>query len=253
MRSGLGSSRAIAVPPLASGGQAKLAKPPRGSICVYVLFLSDTCIVMFSVPGRSKSPSFAYRTRLRLFSLGLLAIVTGLSVHQILRSPGTEPQAILVLGGAPEREVFAADLAQQHPNLPIWVSSGSNPEYAEWVFDEANIDRDLVHLDYAAVDTVTNFTTLVDRLHSQGIHSVYLVTSDYHMRRAQVIGQIVLGSRGIQFQPIAIPTGETPEPIDLAVRDGARAIVWLVTGKTGSSLKDDVKESTNGIGIRLQP
>jgi len=152
-----------------------------------------------------------------------------------LKSELLKPQALLVLGGATEREVFAAKFAQKHPQLPIWVSSGSNPEFAEWVFSEAGIKSDRLHLDYRAVDTVTNFTTLVDELKARGIESVYLITSDDHMRRAQIIGEIVLGSRGISFKPVAVPSGRTPEPVEKAVRDGARAILWLTTGYTGAN------------------
>lgn len=147
-----------------------------------------------------------------------------------------QPEAVLVLGGAAERERFAAEFAKQHPNLPVWVSSGSNPEYAEWIFTEAGIDPNRVHLDYQAVDTVTNFTTLADYFKTRKIRSVYLITSDYHMRRAQVIGEIVLGSRGIAFQPIAVPSERSPEPITKVVRDAARATLWVVTGETGSNL-----------------
>ncbi|MBE9096858.1 YdcF family protein [Tychonema sp. LEGE 07203] len=152
-----------------------------------------------------------------------------------LKSEFLKPQALLVLGGATEREVFAAKFAQKHPQLPIWVSSGSNPEFAEWVFSEAGIKPDRLHLDYRAVDTVTNFTTLVDELKGRGIESLYLITSDDHMRRAQIIGEIVLGSRGISFKPVTVPSGRTPEPMEKAVRDGARAILWLTTGYTGAN------------------
>ncbi|MGD1804062.1 YdcF family protein [Dapis sp. BLCC M126] len=145
------------------------------------------------------------------------------------------PQALLVLGGAIEREVFAAEFAQQHPNLDIWVSSGTNPEYAEWLFSQAGISQTRLHLDYDAVDTVTNFTTIVDKLKSQGITSVYLITSDDHMRRAVVIGQIILGSRGITFTPLPVPSGRSPEPIEKAIRDGMRGILWLTTGYTGAN------------------
>jgi uncharacterized SAM-binding protein YcdF (DUF218 family) len=155
--------------------------------------------------------------------------------YQQLKSEFQRPQALLVLGGATEREVFAAKFAQEHPALPIWVSSGSNPEFAEWVFSEAGIKSDRLHLDYRAVDTVTNFTTLVDELKAKGIESVYLITSDDHMRRAQIIGEIVLGSRGISFKPVAVPSGRTPEPVQKALRDGARAILWLTTGYTGAN------------------
>lgn len=146
------------------------------------------------------------------------------------------PQAVLVLGGAAEREQFAAEFAKQHPNMPVWVSSGSNPEYAEWLFDKAGIAPDRLHLDYRAVDTVTNFTSLADYFKTRDIRSVYLITSDYHMRRAQVIGEIVLGSRGIDFQSIAVPSGKSPEPLNKVLRDAARSVLWVITGETGSQL-----------------
>jgi uncharacterized SAM-binding protein YcdF (DUF218 family) len=147
-----------------------------------------------------------------------------------------QPQAVLVLGGATERERFAAEFAKEHPNLPIWVSSGSNPEYSEWVFAEAGISPDRVHRDYQAVDTVTNFTTLVNEFKARGITSIYVITSDYHMRRASVIGEIVFGSQGIDFKPVAVESGQDPESWNKAIRDGARAMLWVATGDTGDSL-----------------
>ncbi|MDB9526795.1 YdcF family protein [Oscillatoria sp. CS-180] len=150
-----------------------------------------------------------------------------------------EPQAILVLGGAAEREHFAADFARQHPDLEVWVSSGTNPEYAQWLFQEADIASNRVHLDYRAVDTVTNFTTVVEDLKQDGVESVYLVTSDYHMRRAAIIAQIVLGRHDIAFQPISVPSGESQsEPLVRGIRDGARAVFWVFTGQTGSSWRE---------------
>ena len=151
-----------------------------------------------------------------------------------------KPQAVLVLGGssaALEREKFAAKFALQYPDLPIWVSGGSpNQRYTKRVFAKAGIDLTRLHLDYQAVDTVTNFTTLVDDLQTRGIHSVYLITSDYHMRRARIIGEIVLGSRGIDFKAVKVPSERSPESIEKAIRDGGRAIVWLLTGHTGASI-----------------
>lgn len=54
--------------------------------------------------------------------------------YQQMRNYIEPPQALLVLGGEPRREQFAAEFAHQHPELSVWVSSGSNREYAEWVF-----------------------------------------------------------------------------------------------------------------------
>ncbi len=172
--------------------------------------------------------------RLRCLIL-VLPIMLWLSYKQI-KSQFEQPQAIVVLGGSEERERFTAQFARQHPDIPIWVSSGTPKAYARQVFAKAGIDRSRLHLDYRAVDTVTNFTTLVDELQARGIKSIYLITSDYHMRRARVIGEIVLGSRGIDFKPVSVPSGQSPETIEKAIRDGARALLWVTTGHTGASL-----------------
>ncbi|WOB44948.1 YdcF family protein [Thermoleptolyngbya oregonensis NK1-22] len=181
------------------------------------------------------------RRRQRQFGLAKLlgfALVLGLGYIALkeVRALLREPEAVLVLGGSTAREQFAAEFARKHPDLPVWISSGSNPEYAEWVFREAGIERDRLRLDYRAVDTLTNFTTLVDEFESQGISSIYLITSDYHMRRAWVIGKIVLGSRGIEFKPVEVPSTQPAETTDKVVRDAARAVLWVTTGHTGATL-----------------
>jgi uncharacterized SAM-binding protein YcdF (DUF218 family) len=142
-----------------------------------------------------------------------------------------------VLGGSTpllEREKFTAQLAHQYSNIPIWISGGSPPQHTKKIFANAGIDLQRLNLDYEAVDTVTNFTTLVDELQARGIKSVYLITSDFHMRRACIVGEIVLGSRGIKFKPVSVPSANSPEPIQKSIRDGARAVVWLATGYTGA-------------------
>lgn len=141
-----------------------------------------------------------------------------------------ETQAILVLGGDPNRERFAAQFALKHPQLPIYVSSGSPKEYSEYVFDRAGINRDRVHLDYRAVDTVTNFTTMVTDFQKQRISDIYVITSDFHMPRALVIGKVVLGSRGIQMHPVPVPTNVNAEDSAKSLRDGLRSVFWLVSG-----------------------
>jgi uncharacterized SAM-binding protein YcdF (DUF218 family) len=172
-----------------------------------------------------------------LFTLAL-PILLWMGYKQV-RSLET-PQAVLVLGGSSsklERERLAAKLALQYPDLPIWVSSGStNKNYVTRVFANAGINPQRLHLDYEAKDTVTNFTTLVDDFQFLGINRVYLVTSDYHMRRARLVGEIVLGSRGIDFQPVVVPTKKVSETRSKALRDGVRAVLWVITGRTGATL-----------------
>jgi uncharacterized SAM-binding protein YcdF (DUF218 family) len=158
--------------------------------------------------------------------------------YKTVQNQFVQPQAILVLGGSTrllEREKFTAKLAHQHPNIPIWISGGSPPQHTKKIFANAGVDLRRLNLDYEAVDTVTNFTTLVDELQSRGIKSVYLITSDFHMLRACVIGEIVLGSRGINFKPVSVPSKNSPEPIEKSIRDGARAVIWLATGYTGAN------------------
>lgn len=156
--------------------------------------------------------------------------------YKEIKSHLEQPQAVFVLGGSTQREKFAAEFASQYPDLPVWISGGTPKDYAEQVFAKAGIDRSRLKLDYQAVDTVTNFTTLVDEFQARGIKKIYLITSDYHMRRARIIGEIVLGSRGIEFKPVSVPTERSPEPIEKVIRDGARAVLWVATGHTGSTL-----------------
>lgn len=193
--------------------------------------LRVTSISRISPPNRSRHT----RKGVPIWQIALMIVVGGIAYHQI-RGYFRQPDAILVLGGAIEREQFAAEFALEHPELPVWVSSGSNPEYTEWIFSEAGVPLEQLHLDYQAIDTVTNFTTLVDEFEEQGIDSIYLITSDYHMQRAQVIGGIVLWSRGVDFRPIAVPSNQSPESWKKVVRDAARSVLWVFTGRTGSVL-----------------
>ncbi len=180
------------------------------------------------------------RSGVRLFSWLMLPLAVLLVCgYKQIESHLAKPEAIFVLGGDwGERERFAAKLAQQHPRLPVWVSSGVPEDYAQRVFAKAGIEPNRLHLDYQAVDTVTNFTSLADKFKAEGIDSVYLITSDDHMRRARIIGEIVFGSRGIVVKPVPVPSDRKPEPIEKAIRDGARAILWVTTGHTGATLRD---------------
>jgi uncharacterized SAM-binding protein YcdF (DUF218 family) len=186
-------------------------------------------------PLFSRSRSAKRRKRRGLLLLLPILAASGWIGYKQLQSYFIQPQAIFVLGGHENRERFAAKLAAQHPHIPIWVSSGSPRSYVQKIFAKAGIQRDRLHLDYRARDTVTNFTTLVDELKAHGIESVYLITSDNHMRRARLVGEIVFGSQGIIIKPMAVPSQAPPEPLEKCLRDGTRALLWLVTGDTGET------------------
>jgi uncharacterized SAM-binding protein YcdF (DUF218 family) len=140
---------------------------------------------------------------------------------------------ILVLGGDTQREVFAARLAHED-GLPVIVSSGSNPEYAHWLFQELEgLAPDHVQLDYRARDTLSNFTSLVDDLRRARIRHALLVTSSDHMNRALLVGRIVAGSRGIRLTPVPVPCGQlcVVEGRRKVWGDGARALLWVISGR----------------------
>ena len=171
-------------------------------------------------------------SRLMLF----IVPMTFLWGYKKVQTVFVEPQAILVLGGSTkrlEREKFTADFAKKYPKLPIWISGGSPEGATKKVFIKAGVKQERLYLDYRANNTVENFTTLVDDLKKRGIKKLYLVTSDYHMRRASVIGEIVLGSRGIDFKTVSVPSQNNSEPVGKSIRDGVRSIVWVATGLGG--------------------
>ncbi|WP_413171258.1 YdcF family protein [Anabaena azotica] len=167
------------------------------------------------------------------FSLVFLSIIPIRIAIASYQAPN--PQVILTLGGGPEREKFTADFAQNHPNLDIWISSGILPAQAFAIFEEVSIPTERIHLDYRAVDTVTNFTTLVHDFHNRHIKHIYLITSDFHLPRAKTIATLVLGSQGITFTPISIPSKRPRESIFPIVRDSGRSLLWIVSGRTGAS------------------
>ena len=167
-------------------------------------------------------------------SLALLIVINIILQNAIARYQQPIPQAILTLGGGLDREEFTAQFAQSHPSLPIWVSTGSNPDVARKIFQDAGISQRQVYLDRRATDTVTNFTTLVADFKKRHFKHIYVITSNFHMPRSKAIAFVVLGSQGITFTPVSVPSKRPPEPKIKIVRDVGRAFMWILTKRTGS-------------------
>jgi uncharacterized SAM-binding protein YcdF (DUF218 family) len=194
--------------------------------------------------GIKAHPEQSVKKRLKLVRWAVLTL-TGLLLAVLLTIPvrlaiaahqAPEPQAILTLGGNPNREKAAAQLARYYPLLPVWVSTGEMPQDAQAIFRSTGVSIDRVHLDYRAVDTVTNFTTLVADLKRNRIQHIFLITSDFHMPRARAIATIVLGSQGITFTPVEVTSENPPESLSRIWRDVGRSILWMFTGRTGATL-----------------
>lgn len=185
------------------------------------------------LPNKRKKHRFFYWVSYTLILILVSFVPIRLAIAQI---SNPYPQAIFTLGGDLQREIFTAQFAKIHPHLEIWVSSGTSTEGANWAFNVAEIPLTRVHFDRRAVDTVTNFTSLVADFKNRGIRHLYLITADYHMRRAKAIAYLILGSQGIAFTSVSIPTDKPVEPLLRLLRDVFRSLLWIFTRHTGASL-----------------
>lgn len=172
---------------------------------------------------------------------------------------GNRATAILVLGGEREREEFAARLASKRRwrggTLPLFISSGSYRYAAD--FDPTDLANPHLHrmsgvdfarlrsrlvMDRRAVDTVTNFTTMVEMLAQTGHRRLLIVTSNSHLRRSRACAAVVLGSHDIEFSfracdaDVAPAHGAEPWGTARTVRDVARCLMWVCYGLSGETI-----------------
>ncbi|WP_414576691.1 YdcF family protein [Anabaena sp. CCY 9402-a] len=137
-----------------------------------------------------------------------------------------QPQAILTLGGWTDREEVAAEISRLYPSLKVWVSSGTPPQLVRPIFQAAGVLDSRLYIDYRAVDTVTNFTTLIPDFKKHGIQHLFLITSDFHMPRAKAIATLILGSQGIAFTPISVSSDQfKQESIVPSIRDLGQSLL----------------------------
>ena len=174
-------------------------------------------------------------------AFGLFSIIPAKIAIAFQQTP--LPQAIFVLGGDSQRMEFAAHFWRSHKDLDIWVSdSNSSLDYDRLIFERFGVPDERLRLDGRATDTVTNFTTLSEDFVENKIHHIYLITSDYHIRRARAIASIVLGSQGIVVTPVAVPSSDhKSESLLRVLRDCGRSLLWIVFGRTGAGLNPKLK------------
>ncbi|KAM3105693.1 YdcF family protein [Phormidesmis sp. 146-33] len=195
---------------------------------------------MYKRPRSRDIPSQLFKW----FLLGCVAVSAvvpirlAISIHQT-----PHPQAIFVLGGDVDRMKFAAQFWHSHSDLTIWITDFPAYEVEHrQIFQQSGVPEDRVRFDGRATDTVTNFTSLANDFSQQKLRHFYLITSDYHMRRARAIATIVFGSRGIIVTPVSVPSQNQPsESLTRILRDCGRSFVWLVTGRTGAKLNTRIE------------
>lgn len=151
------------------------------------------------------------------------------------------PQLHVVLGGDAEREVAGVKyfLTHRHlfsPEARVLVSSGALS--AESILANCSIPAHALLVDETAVDTLSNFTTLIPLLRKSDVRYVSVATSSYHYARAMAIAFIVLGSSDIHFTGVSLEHALSPqssgsvyrESVSRIARDICRACLWMITG-----------------------
>jgi hypothetical protein len=160
------------------------------------------------------------------------------------------PDAIFVLGGPElERQEEAVQLAHELPHCNIFISSGK-----QGIIKMAGLSHRMTH-NRSATDTVTNFTTMMPMFNRANYKHIVVVTSDYHFRRARVIGNMISMSYNIHLSWRTAKTNESSLPSSSLptiasnefssqlwsaetnariCRDVIRTLLWLLIGVEGS-------------------
>lgn len=181
-----------------------------------------------------------------LLLLRLLAAAVRLAIACSRRA--SDVDVVILLGGCERRERAALAAAAGRRRLrgldaaaaaalataPVYVSSPA----ADVCRMAASMDAALaarVRLDETAVDTLTNFSTLVPLI-APAARRALVLTSRAHARRARALAWIILGTNGVAPTVVAVPTRapEPPESAARAARDVLRAAAWVATGVTGA-------------------
>ena len=164
-------------------------------------------------------------------------IILNLAINLAIRWPINQQKpvdAILLLGGSIRREIYAANLAQQYPNIPILISHGSQDPCIFLLFERAKAPKTNVWLENCANSTFDNFFFAVPILKRWGVHKVKVVTSPTHLPRAKWLAEIHLRSHGIAVEIDTVREIGIPGNHESKLKTGldvARSIIWAFVGQ----------------------
>lgn len=185
----------------------------------------------------TSTPQFASQHQkrwrfLRKFTIGVSLLIflwlffTAITVFIASSKP---VDAFFVLGGSIKREMYVAELAQQYPQIPILISSGSKDPCILLIFQRQTAPMDNVWLEKCADSTFDNFYYSIPILQQWGVGKVKLITSTTHLPRAKLMAQILLGSHGIWVSPDIIQEQGIPGNREYSWKtalDVTRSIFW---------------------------
>lgn len=147
----------------------------------------------------------------------------------------TKPvDAVLVLGGSVRREIYAAELAKQFPQVPILISQGSANPCIRLIFERSQAPVDRVWLENCAKSTFENFYFSGPILQRWQVQKVRLVTSGSQVTRAQLLAQILLGAHKISVQTDVVQEIGIPGNRESLLKTGldvVRSLGWAMVSQ----------------------
>lgn len=161
-----------------------------------------------------------------LLGLGLLIGLRLGRLHQAARAP---VEAVVVLGGSIQREIFVAQQRADGSTAPILISQGSADPCIVQIFQREAAPTAAVWLEKCAQSTFDNFRFSLPILKQWGARHVQVVTSGSHLPRAAWLGQIMLGSHGLWIEVVGIAEQGRPgnqESLLKTSLDLGRALLW---------------------------
>ncbi|WP_353656222.1 YdcF family protein [Geitlerinema sp. P-1104] len=159
-------------------------------------------------------------------ALALLSAVQGLRALNHRNQP---TDGVLVLGGSIRREMYSADYARSHPQIPILISAGSAPPCVYIIFERNHAPMDQVWLEDCAHSTFYNFFYSLPILKRWQVHHVQLITSASHLPRSIWMARLLLGAQGIWVEPNIVPEMGIPGNQETRLKtilDMTRAGLW---------------------------
>ncbi|PPT10900.1 hypothetical protein CKA32_007030 [Geitlerinema sp. FC II] len=186
------------------------------------------------------SPTSSTRRRKRWFiaiGVGLflaLLLVVGKGFVLAYQHAKLPLDAVFVLGGSIKRELYISKYARSHPDIPILVSSGSQPPCIYLIFQRDNAPMDNVWLENCARSTFGNFYYGLPILKRWKVRKVNLITSASHLPRSLWLAQIVLGAHGIWVEPNIVPEVGVPGNNEFFIKtilDVMRSLLWAVVSQ----------------------
>ncbi|MGK7936141.1 MAG: YdcF family protein [Xenococcaceae cyanobacterium] len=183
---------------------------------------------------RVKFKKKIWRSLKQVLLIGCLILTLDLLFNLIWKLPHNSNKpvdAFFVLGGSINREIYVAQLAKQHPEIPILISHGSDDPCILLIFQREQAPLNLVWLEKCAESTFGNFFFSLPLLTKWNVHKVKLITSATHLPRAKWLANILLGSHGISIELDIAPEKGVPGNYESPAKtlvDLMRSVFWAL-------------------------